>query len=142
MRILAIFDEADIDVYLNSLRKLKHYIEVAPSYEEASKLLKEKSFEVVLCQPYFAKVDLSAVDILKKIRNSDMQSDIPFIGCETEESRISIPEAHNAIAADIEKLGGQGYIQPEVFKSKNLGHHVTRCMNKAVGATCVTMSMF
>jgi hypothetical protein len=142
MRILAIFDETGIDVYLNSLRKLKHYIEVATSYEEARQLLTTRSFEVILCQPYFAKADLTAVDILKKIRSSDMQSDIPFIGCETDESRISIPEAHSAIAADIEKLGGQGYIQPEIFKSKNLGHHVARCMNKAVGATCVTMSMF
>ncbi len=136
MRILAIFD-TDVSSSLAPLRKLHHPIDLVPDLSGAKAMLGQRTYDVILCQPYVGENGTAACDMLKAIKQNGLQSDVPFICCQTDPEQL-VGAVGTEMAAAIRTLGGQGLITHDLFNSRNLIHSISKCLTAAVGSSCVT----
>ncbi len=136
MRILAIFD-TDVSIAFAPLRKLQHPIDLVSDVSGAKNMLAKRTYDVILCQPYVGVNGTAACDVLREIKQDGLQSDVPFICCQTDSAQL-LGVAGAEMAVTIRTLGGQGLIAHDVFNSKNLLHSISKCLSAAVGSACVT----
>ena len=138
MRILAIFDVADIRSVLETLRKNRHVVTLASTGGEALKLLQDQPFDLVLCQASFEADDCNAFELLKRIR---LTSDVPFICCRAEHTMLDT-KLDNIFIVTLPLLGGQGFIDNETFHSKKFLPTIEKCMANAVGSKCTVAPLY
>ena len=81
MRILSLLDAMDKDAPLKTLRRREHTIVLADGLPDLLAHLKESRFDVVLCQDEYQDPQLAVLDVVKKIRSSDAQYDLPVVCC-------------------------------------------------------------
>lgn len=133
MRILAIFDCEEAVASIETLRRLKNQVEQVRTSRHACALLDDRTFDVVICQASLQ--DESVFDALQTVRASGKQGDIPFIVCNVQNTKFAkiIDQNVSSVTA---LLGGQGYIQSEVFSSPEVMQAIEKCMHSAVGKPC------
>jgi len=140
MRILALFDADNAEVQLKLLCKSKHQMQRARSIDSTLKKLQQQIFDLILCQAIFESGSASAYDLLKAVRQSNTQSDVPFICCYVNQSiELSAPED---VASKLSVFGGQGYVDSKTFHSRNLEFAIDRCMHRSVGKTCTVKPLY
>jgi CheY-like chemotaxis protein len=133
MRILAIFDCEEATASIDTLRRLKNQVEQVVSSKQACSMLAERTFDVVICQASLQEE--SVFDALQTIRDGGEQGDIPFVVCNVQQTKFARIIDHN-VSSVTALLGGQGYIQSEVFSSPEVMQAIEKCMHSEVGKPC------
>ena len=103
--------------------------------------LKESRFDVVLCQDEYQDPQLAVLDVVKKIRSSDAQYDLPVVCCRLNQEPLTDHQQKH-LENSLRKAGAQGMMAYKEVHSRRVDSILKNTMSKAVGTECVVTKMY
>jgi len=120
MKILAVDDSQTIRKLIKFILKMKNYdVVLASNGVDAYEYFVEESFDLLITDLNMPK--MNGVELIKKVRNSEMNSDIPIILISTESEEKDFAMCYNA--------GANSYIE-KPFKPLRLLDEVVKYIEK------------
>jgi CheY-like chemotaxis protein len=141
VRFLAVYESPEAQPAWEALQKLSHTIEHVSKRQSALDMLEQRTFDAVLCQTSLEADDCNVFDLIKDIRKSTTQPDIPIICFCATESRANLLLDADMVAM-LTALGAQGYLDRETFQSVRLMQEIEKCLRSAIGGECKTTSLY